>query len=62
MSPGKRVQKLRMDEAQGLLALSSLSITEIATYLGYPRVHEFSREYALYFGCPPSHFRRTETS
>ena len=58
LSPGKRFQKLRMQEADGLLTLSPMTITEIAAYLGYSRVHEFSREFSRYFGHPATHYRR----
>jgi len=45
LSPGERLRVVRMQEAEGLLAFSHLSITQIAEYLGYPRLNEFSREF-----------------
>ena len=59
MSPMKRIQQIRMEEAKGLLLSSSLNITEIAQYLGYIRMHEFSREFTLYFGTSPKQFRNS---
>ena len=56
-SPMRRIRLLRMEEARGLLACSQLSVTQIAEYLGYSRIHEFSREFASVFGEPPSIFR-----
>jgi AraC-like DNA-binding protein len=58
MSPMKRIRQIRMEEAKGLLIFSPMNITEIARYLGYGRVHEFSREFAAYYGSPPSQHRK----
>ena len=58
-SPMRRVRQLRMAEAHGLLTCSTLNITQVAQYLGYPRLHEFSREFSRYFHTPPSHVRQT---
>jgi len=57
LAPLQRIQILRMEEARGLLMFSPLNISEIANYLGYPRIHEFSREFSAWFGCPPTQFR-----
>lgn len=56
-SPMKRVRELRMDMARGLLKQRELSISEVAYRVGYGRIHEFSRDYHRYFGCPPSKHR-----
>jgi AraC-like DNA-binding protein len=53
-SPMRRLRDLRMAEAQGLMRFSSLNVGQVADYLGYPRIHEFSREFARYHGHPPS--------
>lgn len=53
-SPMARVRELRMDQAAGLLRLGELSVSAVAEYLGYGRVHEFSREFGAYFGYRPS--------
>lgn len=53
-TPMKRVQEIRMTEAAGLLNYSTLNVSQISEYLGYPRIHEFSREFRKYFGFPPS--------
>lgn len=55
--PLARLQQIRMSEAKALLAHSTLNVTQIAGYLGYPRMHEFSREFSSYCGKPPSALR-----
>jgi len=57
MSPMQRLRQIRMDEARGLLRYSALNMTQIADYLGYARVHEFSREFARCVGQTPTGFR-----
>ncbi len=56
-SPMQRLRDLRMAEAHGLLHCSTLNVGQVAKYLGYPRIHEFSREFARYYGHPPSQQR-----
>ncbi|MBA4386560.1 MAG: hypothetical protein C0404_01185 [Verrucomicrobia bacterium] len=56
-SPMRRLRAERMAEARGLLLSSSLNITQVADYLGYGRVHEFSRDFASFFGHPPTAVR-----
>ncbi len=56
-SVGKRIQQMRMEEAKALLMFSGLNVSDTAQYLGYPRIHEFSREFSAYFKQPPSSFR-----
>jgi len=58
MSPIKYIRKIRMEEAKGLLQYSLLNVTQTADYLGYPRLHEFSREFSAYFSYPPSSLRK----
>ncbi len=53
-SPISRIRDIRMAEANGLLQFSTLNITQISEHLGYPRIHEFSREFKKYFGAPPT--------
>ncbi|OGV53560.1 MAG: hypothetical protein A2017_20900 [Lentisphaerae bacterium GWF2_44_16] len=56
LSPAKRIQAIRMAEARGLLLYSENSVSQIADLLGYPRIHEFSREFTNYFGYSPKEF------
>ncbi len=51
--PMKRVKSIRLSLARGLARFSELSMTEIATRVGYARVHEFSRDYRKAFGLAP---------
>ena len=57
-SPMRRLRQVRMAEAQGLLRFSTLNVGQVAEYLGYGRVHEFSREYRKICGHPPSAARQ----
>jgi AraC-like DNA-binding protein len=57
-SPMRRLRQVRMAEAQGLLRFSTLNVGQVAEYLGYGRIHEFSREYRRCCGQPPSALRR----
>jgi AraC-like DNA-binding protein len=45
ISPLKKLQELRMEKALNLIRHSAMRIGEIALFLGYQRVHEFSREF-----------------
>jgi AraC-like DNA-binding protein len=58
LSPMQRIRQIRMEEAKGLLSYSPMNITEIARYLGYDRIHEFSREFTAYYGTSPRQFRK----
>ena len=53
-TPFKRLQKIRMQEAVGLLTYSGYNITKVSGVLGYKRIHEFSTEFSKYFGYPPT--------
>ena len=46
-----------MSEAKKLLRYSGMNVSEIAAYLGYPRVHEFSREFSKNSGSSPSSYK-----
>ncbi len=60
-SPARRLKHLCMNEARGQLLYSELNISEIADYLHYPRVHEFSRDFKLSEGTSPTVYRRLGT-
>lgn len=53
-TPINRMRKIRMEEAKSLLNFADLNVTQVAEYLGYTRIHEFSREFSRYYGEPPS--------
>jgi AraC-like DNA-binding protein len=52
--PLKHALKLRMEKAKTLLAISNMSVSQIADYLGYESVHYFSRAYKKHYKAPPS--------
>ena len=60
-TPIQYFKALRMEEARSLLLLSGMNVSEIAEYLGYGRIHEFSREFSGHFGHPPSALFRRRT-
>jgi len=60
LSPIKRIKKIRMQEAKGLLLFSPLTVSKVAEHLNYNRIHEFSREFTDYFGLSPKAFRELE--
>jgi AraC-like DNA-binding protein len=57
-TPIKRLREIRMEEARGLLQYAHLNVTQIAEYLGYSRIHEFTRDFSRFHGRPPREFRR----
>jgi AraC-like DNA-binding protein len=59
LSPMRRIKQIRLSFARGLVLRSQLSFSEIAVRVGYPRVHEFSRDYKSWFGVSPSQERKT---
>ncbi len=54
LSPMKRLKALRLDTARGYLSYTDMNVSEVAQRLGYPRMHEFSREFSQHYGMPPS--------
>lgn len=56
--PMRRIKRIRLSFARGLVRGSNLTFSEIAARIGYPRVHEFSRDYKQWFGSTPTHDRR----
>ena len=58
--PMRRVKQIRLGLAQGLVRRSDLTMAEIAARIGYPRPHEFSRDYRKHFGVSPRRDRREQ--
>jgi len=54
MSPARYTAELRIKKAKQLLAHSDMNVTEIADYLGYASVHQFSRFFKGRVGFSPS--------
>ena len=53
LAPMKRIKKIRLSMARGLVLYSSLRISEVADRVGYERVQELDRDYQRHFGCTP---------
>jgi len=57
VAPRDLLLRLRMDRAKHLLLESDLSVTAVATQLGYGRIHEFTRVFRTHVGRTPTAFR-----
>ncbi len=58
-TPMQRIREIRMEEGRGLISFAHMNFSQIADYLGYTRVHEFSREFAAFHQQSPSEFRKS---
>jgi hypothetical protein len=56
-SPQELRLRLRLQQAKNLLLETSLSIKEISVRLGYPRQHEFTRDFRQRLGVAPTTWR-----
>ncbi len=57
MAPLKRIKKIRLSMARGLVLHSPLSISEVAYRVGYDRVQELCRDYHQHIGLTPTQDR-----
>lgn len=57
LTPIRRLRQIRLLHAQTLMRDSRLLIKEVASAVGYTRVHEFSRDYHKTFGISPRRHR-----
>lgn len=57
-SPHEFLTRLRLEQAQKLLAKSNLSVSEICLEVGYESLGSFSTLFARRAGCPPTDFRK----
>jgi AraC-like DNA-binding protein len=58
LAPMKRIKRLRLSMARGLVLHSELSISEVAYRVGYERVQELCRDYRSHIGCTPMEDRQ----
>jgi AraC-like DNA-binding protein len=58
LAPLKRIKKIRLSMARGLLLHSELNISEVAYRVGYDRVQELCRDYRRYIGRTPTEDRQ----
>jgi len=57
LSPARYVARARTDRAHQLLTETSMSVTQVATTLGYTDLGYFSRQYKSHHGHPPGAVR-----
>jgi len=57
-SPHEFLTRLRLEQAQKLLAKSDLTVSEICLEVGYESLGSFSTLFARRAGCPPTDFRK----
>jgi AraC-like DNA-binding protein len=58
LAPMKRIKKMRLSMARGLVLHSELNISEVAYRVGYDRVQELCRDYRSQIGCTPMEDRQ----
>lgn len=56
-SPMQYVSRHRIGEAQSLLISTDLSVTEIASRVGYDSPSHFNRQFSKYVGMPPRRYK-----
>lgn len=56
-TPLQRLKDIRIEEARGLLKYTEMRVGEISDYLGYKRIHDFSREFKKEAGVSPREYR-----
>ncbi len=57
-TPVRRLKEIRIEEAKGLLKYTEMRIGEISDYLGYRRIHDFSREFKKESGVSAREYRQ----
>ena len=58
VSPAAYIARSRLDRASSLLLRTAMPIKEVATSVGYPDVHHFTRVFSSRVGRPPGRYRR----
>ena len=58
VTPWEFVIRCRIERSGNLLRFSSHSIAQIAELLGYADIYSFSKQFKVYTGQAPSHYRR----
>lgn len=57
-SPLRYIKQVRLTQARRLLRSKELSVSEVASTVGYDSLSQFSREFKRAFGAPPSKFHK----
>ena len=60
ISPIKYHEKLRVEKAKNMLLATTLSVSEIAEWIGFDNLYSFSRFFKRIVGCAPSEFRNAK--
>jgi AraC family transcriptional regulator of adaptative response / methylphosphotriester-DNA alkyltransferase methyltransferase len=60
ISPAQYVTRMRINRARQLLLCSSLTITQIALYVGFKNSAHFSVVFQRFVGCQPSKYRLSD--
>lgn len=60
LTPSVYIRQRRLERASSLLAETELSISEISSRVGFTTQNYFSTCFALYYGYPPSRFRKKQ--
>lgn len=58
VSPGRYLQRVRVERASQLLARTSLPIAEVMRLVGCPDPSHFTRSFRSHFGMGPGEYRR----
>lgn len=58
VAPTRFIIQARLERARHLIQETDMTLTQIASVLGYEDVSFFSRQYKRYYGCAPSGLRR----
>jgi len=62
VSPMNDLIQIRIDAAKSLLTGSKISITDLASQLGYANISHFSRQFKKYTGVSPTDYAATQES
>jgi len=62
VAPAKYITRIRLEESKTLLQSRQQSVGEVAQQLGYSSIQHFSKQFAAWFGFPPSAYAKKEDS
>ena len=59
VSPAKYITRIRLEESKALLGSKQMSVSEVASHLGYTSVPHFSKQFRDWIGCSPTAYVRS---
>ena len=62
ITPYQYLQKVRLEKAELLLAGEEVSLSDVATSVGYSNHSAFSRAFRKHFNCTPFQFKKSSLS